>query len=55
MPKVQEEVRKAIQAQVDIEQAKVAAAGKPPPWHPKVPLQHPPLLPYTPYAPPKDD
>jgi hypothetical protein len=54
MAKVQEDVRKAIKAQVDIEQARLAAAGKPPPWHPKPVLQHPPLVPYTPYAPPKD-
>lgn len=50
MAKVQEDVRKAIQAQVDIEQAKFAAAGKPPPWHPHVVLQHPPLVPYVPLS-----
>jgi len=55
MTKVQEEVRKAIKEQVDIEQAKIAAAGKPQPWRPKPVLQHPPLIPYTPFTVKKDD
>jgi hypothetical protein len=55
MTKVQEDVRKALQAQVDMEQAKLAAAGKPPPWHPHIVLQHPPLVPYAPFSAKKDD
>ena len=56
MTKVQEEVRKAIKAQVDLEQAKIAAADKPQqPWRPKPVLQHPPLNPYTPFSTKSDD
>jgi hypothetical protein len=55
MPRLQAEVRKAIQAQVEIEQAKLAAEGKPPPWRPPPLRQHPPIVPYTPFAPLKDD
>ncbi len=55
MTKVQEDVRKAIKAQVDLEQAKVAAGGKPPPWWPKPVLQHPPIVSYTPFSVKKDD
>jgi hypothetical protein len=55
MTKVQEDVREAIKAQVDIEQAKLVAAGKPPPWHLHIVLQHPPLVPYTPFSVKKDD
>jgi hypothetical protein len=53
---LQEEVRKAIQAQVDIEQAKLAEEAKTPgskPLH--VVMQHPPLVPYTPYSSKKSD
>ncbi len=50
MTKVQEDVRKAIKDQVDIEQTKIAAAGKPQPWRPKPVLLHPPLIPYTPFS-----
>jgi len=49
MSVLQESVRKAIQAQVDIEQAKLAAAAKTPGsklLHPV--YQHPPLVPFTP-------
>jgi len=50
MARVQEDVRKATQAQVDLEQAKIAAAGKPAPSRvPHALLQHPPIVPYTPW------
>lgn len=60
MAALQADVRKAIQAQVDIEQARVAAIPKqqkPPPESrlPRIVLQHPPIVPYTPFAPKKDD
>jgi hypothetical protein len=56
MPRLQDDVRKAIQAQVDLEQAKLAAAGKPGPTRtPRPMLQHPPIVPFTPFAPQKDD
>ena len=50
MAKLQAEVRAAIQAQVDIEQAKLAAAAKTPGsklLH--IVYQHPPLISYTPF------
>jgi len=48
MGKVQEAMRKAIQDQVNLEQAHLATMGKPPPGRTHVVLQHPPLVPYTP-------
>jgi hypothetical protein len=55
MGRLQDDVRKAIQTQVAIEQAKIAAAGKPAPSRSHPPLQHPPLVPYTPLPIKKDD
>jgi hypothetical protein len=55
MGKVQEEVRKAIKVQVDVEQARLATAGKPPPGRNHITLQHPPLVPYTPWPVKKSD
>ena len=55
MAKLQSDVHDAIQAQVEIEEAKLAAAAKTPGsklLHPV--YQHPPLVPYTPW-PPKAD
>jgi hypothetical protein len=54
MPKFQDDVRKAIQAQVDIEQAKLGPAAKSPGWRlfHSAP-QHPLLVPYTPFSPKK--
>ena len=55
MAALQESVRKAIQAQVDLEQAKLAEAARTAgskPLH--IVMQHPPLIPYTPYPPKKD-
>jgi hypothetical protein len=55
MTKIQADVRKAIQAQVEIEQAKLAAAGKPQPFFPKPVLQHPPIVPYASFTTKQDD
>ena len=55
MARVQEDVRKAIQAQVDLEQARLAAAGKPAPSRTHPPPQHPPLVPYAPFSDKSDD
>ena len=56
MTKVQADVRKIIQAQVDLEHAKIAAAApKPQPFFLKPVLQHPPIVPYTPYSTKQDD
>jgi hypothetical protein len=56
MTKVQADVRKAIQAQVDIERAKIAAAAsKPQPFFLKPVLQHPPIITYTPFTTKQDD
>ena len=55
MTKVQADVRKAIQAQVDIEHAKIVAAGKPQPFFLKPVLQHPPIITYTPFSTKQDD
>jgi len=55
MTKVQADVRKFIQAQVNVEQARIIAAGKPQPWWPKPVLQHPPIVPYTPFSTKQDD
>jgi hypothetical protein len=55
MSVLQEAVRKAIQAQVTLEQARLAEDAKTPgskPLH--IVMQHPPLAPYTPYSPKKD-
>jgi hypothetical protein len=55
MAVLQETVRKAIQAQVTLEQARLAEDAKTPgskPLH--IVMQHPPLGPYTPYSPKKD-
>jgi hypothetical protein len=56
MTKVQADVRKAIQAQVDIEHQKIAAAAsKPQPFFLKPVLQHPPIGTYTPFTTKQDD
>jgi len=55
MTKIQADVRKAIQAQVDLEHAKIVAAGKPQPWWPKPVLQHPPIGTYAPFSTKNDD
>ena len=56
MTKVQADVRKIIQAQVDIERAKIAAAAsKPQPFFLKPVLQHPPIVTYTPFTTKQDD
>jgi hypothetical protein len=56
MTKVQADVRKIIQAQVDIEHTKIAAAAsKPQPFFLKPVLQHPPIVTYTPYTTKQDD
>jgi len=50
MAKMQDEVKKAIQTQVDIEQAKLAAAAKTPGSKLlQTVYQHPPLVAYTPF------
>jgi hypothetical protein len=52
MSVLQVDVRKAIQAQVDLEQARVAQAAKTPGSKDLHPVyRHPPLVPYTPWPP----
>jgi hypothetical protein len=56
MPVLQEAVRKAIQAQADLEQARVAEAAKTPGSKDLHPVyHHPPLVPYTPWPPKKSN
>ena len=56
MSVLQQDVRKAIQAQVDVEQARIAGAAKTPGSKDLHPVyRHPPLVPYTPWPPKQSD